>query len=118
MDGHKPPSTLIGVQALAKRELLYEIEIMAVVSGTRVKRASLREYKSSGDLGMGKVTSMSSYNGMLMGGIRLTCMRISCSPFAAWEWGHVFHRRYNGPLLEVDQTCSIGRMVEPLRCTY
>jgi enamine deaminase RidA (YjgF/YER057c/UK114 family) len=32
MDGHKPPSTLIGVEALAKKELLYEIEVMAVTS--------------------------------------------------------------------------------------
>lgn len=33
MGGHKPPSTLIGVQGLATKELLYEIEVMAVVSG-------------------------------------------------------------------------------------
>jgi enamine deaminase RidA (YjgF/YER057c/UK114 family) len=32
MEGHTPPSTLIGVQALAARELLYEIEVMAVVN--------------------------------------------------------------------------------------
>lgn len=32
MGGHTPPSTLIGVQALATKDLLYEIEIMAVVS--------------------------------------------------------------------------------------
>ena len=29
----KPPSTLLGVQSLAARELLYEIEVTAVVSG-------------------------------------------------------------------------------------
>jgi enamine deaminase RidA (YjgF/YER057c/UK114 family) len=33
MDGHKPPSTLIGVQALATKDLLYEIEVTAVVHG-------------------------------------------------------------------------------------
>jgi enamine deaminase RidA (YjgF/YER057c/UK114 family) len=33
MDGHKPPSTLVGVQALATKDLLYEIEVMAVVHG-------------------------------------------------------------------------------------
>lgn len=32
MDGHKPPSTLIGVQGLAKKEFLYEIEVTAVVT--------------------------------------------------------------------------------------
>jgi enamine deaminase RidA (YjgF/YER057c/UK114 family) len=32
MEGHTPPSTLIGVQALAARDLLYEIEVMAVVN--------------------------------------------------------------------------------------
>ena len=32
MGDHKPPSTLIGVQSLAAPELLYEIEVMAIVS--------------------------------------------------------------------------------------
>jgi enamine deaminase RidA (YjgF/YER057c/UK114 family) len=32
MDGHKPPSTLLGVQALAAKDLLYEIEVMAVIN--------------------------------------------------------------------------------------
>ena len=31
MEGHKPPSTLIGVQSLATEDLLYEIEVMVVV---------------------------------------------------------------------------------------
>jgi enamine deaminase RidA (YjgF/YER057c/UK114 family) len=31
MDGYKPPSTLIGVQALAAKGVLYEIEVLAVV---------------------------------------------------------------------------------------
>ena len=33
MEGHTPPSTLIGVAGLATKEMLYEIEVMAVVSG-------------------------------------------------------------------------------------
>jgi len=33
MAGHKPPSTLIPVPALADPELLYEIEAMAVIQG-------------------------------------------------------------------------------------
>jgi enamine deaminase RidA (YjgF/YER057c/UK114 family) len=33
MDGYAPPSTLLGVQALATKDLLYEIEVMAVVQG-------------------------------------------------------------------------------------
>jgi enamine deaminase RidA (YjgF/YER057c/UK114 family) len=33
MEGHAPPSTLIGVAGLATKEMLYEIEVMAVVSG-------------------------------------------------------------------------------------
>ncbi|RDW56518.1 hypothetical protein BP5796_13159 [Coleophoma crateriformis] len=32
MDGHKPPNTLVGVQGLAKKEFLFEIEVMAVLS--------------------------------------------------------------------------------------
>ena len=32
MEGHRPPSTLIGVQSLATRDFLYEIEVMVVVS--------------------------------------------------------------------------------------
>ena len=32
MEGHAPPTTLIGVMGLAKTEMLYEIEVMAVVS--------------------------------------------------------------------------------------
>jgi enamine deaminase RidA (YjgF/YER057c/UK114 family) len=31
MEGNKPPSTLVGVQSLAAKELLYEIEVVAVV---------------------------------------------------------------------------------------
>ncbi|KAK1054232.1 hypothetical protein LTR12_016797 [Friedmanniomyces endolithicus] len=31
MGDHRPPSTVIGVQALAQKELLYEIEVTAVV---------------------------------------------------------------------------------------
>lgn len=31
MGGHKPPSTLIGVQSLAHKDLLYEIEVMVVL---------------------------------------------------------------------------------------
>lgn len=34
MDGHAPPSTLIGVQSLALEGLLYEIEVAAVVSSS------------------------------------------------------------------------------------
>jgi enamine deaminase RidA (YjgF/YER057c/UK114 family) len=33
MGDHTPPSTLIGVAGLATKEMLYEIEVMAVVSG-------------------------------------------------------------------------------------
>jgi enamine deaminase RidA (YjgF/YER057c/UK114 family) len=32
MEGHTPPSTMIGVAGLATREMLYEIEVMAVVT--------------------------------------------------------------------------------------
>lgn len=31
MDGARPPSTLLGVQTLARKDLLYEIEVVAVV---------------------------------------------------------------------------------------
>lgn len=30
-DGHRPPDTVIGVASLAKREILYECEVWAVV---------------------------------------------------------------------------------------
>lgn len=33
MDGCKPPSTLLGVESLASEKLVYEIEVVAVVSG-------------------------------------------------------------------------------------
>ena len=33
IEGHTPPSTLIGVAGLATKEMLYEIEVMAIVSG-------------------------------------------------------------------------------------
>ncbi|EXJ79523.1 hypothetical protein A1O3_07802 [Capronia epimyces CBS 606.96] len=32
MGGHKPPNTLVGVEGLVTKEILYEIEVMAVVS--------------------------------------------------------------------------------------
>ena len=35
MEGHMPPSTLIGVQSLATKELLYEIEVLVIVSQGR-----------------------------------------------------------------------------------
>ena len=35
MEGHKPPSTLVPVEKLASPELLFEIEVMAVVEEGR-----------------------------------------------------------------------------------
>jgi enamine deaminase RidA (YjgF/YER057c/UK114 family) len=31
-DGHRPPDTVVGVASLAKKELLYEVEVWALVS--------------------------------------------------------------------------------------
>lgn len=31
-DGHRPPDTVVGVASLAKRDILYECEVWAVVS--------------------------------------------------------------------------------------
>ncbi|KAI9713512.1 MAG: hypothetical protein M1820_000894 [Bogoriella megaspora] len=31
-DGHRPPDTVVGVASLAKKELLYEIEVWAVIN--------------------------------------------------------------------------------------
>jgi len=30
-DGHRPPDTVLGVASLAKKELLYEVEVWAVI---------------------------------------------------------------------------------------
>jgi enamine deaminase RidA (YjgF/YER057c/UK114 family) len=31
-DGHRPPDTVVGVASLAKKELLYECEVMAMIT--------------------------------------------------------------------------------------
>lgn len=32
-DGHRPPDTVVGVASLAKKALLYEVEVWAMISG-------------------------------------------------------------------------------------